>query len=271
MRQVSLDDHSKNHGPRLPRRRGLSLTELMISLVLLAMLVGGAASLTQAGRMATEQSRRWDAQTQTSRVALRRICDSVASAFGSNEFPAVVVFPTLHTGSYVPDTLVVWQPLNGATPQNPQGLPTTDELVFYFPDPADPRRLIESRLNYSSLLAPPLSDTVGWTSLVGDAKTEATADWVEINRHLRTAQVATGVTRAVVHFHMTYAPTDAEFSDYSAALVAWDELAWPLGRVSAEAGYRVAVCQIELQVALPGAVTAFYVNSSATASFAVQP
>lgn len=269
---LQIDDMLRFRAAKVRRRQGLSLPELVISLLLLGMLAAGTASLSQVGRLATEQSRQWDAQAQTGRVAVQRIRQSVKGAFGSNAFPAVVVFPTLHSGGYVPDTLVVWKPIGSSTPQSPQGLPMTDELLFYFPDPTDPQRLIESRVTDFPMPAPALTDTSGWTSLLTSAKTDdSSTDWIELSRDLRIANVAPSTNRAVVHFHISYAPADAEFANYTANATAWEDLPWPLGLVSAELGSRRAICNIELQMKLPGAAQHFFVTSAAAATFSVEP
>ncbi|MCA9177207.1 MAG: hypothetical protein KDB14_22110 [Planctomycetales bacterium] len=247
---------------------------MLIAMALLAMVAGGAAALSRAGNLASQQSQRWDREGRVSRVAIQRIRESISRANGSNQFPGVVVMPTTHGSKSFPDRLVVWRCINDAAPRDPQ-VPYTDELLFYLADPLAPHRLIESRIVALVQPAPPLYDSSAWGTLLQSAATpNASAEWVELNDALRV--VATNIGGQPVHlpalrFHPYYAPSDVEFDDYASNLVPWTELAWPLGRASTASGCRMANIDIELQLGGPLMPTPVVAVGAASATFQVTP
>ena len=255
MNPVKISSKPPDVQSRRQARRGMTLPELAISLSILLMVGAATASLSKAGRLAMEQAELMDLQARTSRMALQQIRSNVERSHGNTDFPAAVVFTTSVGGQTFPDTLVLWRPVNGVVPVNPQGLPFTDELLFYFADPNASRRLIESRVLQFPSIAPPLSDSVGWDSLIQSAKTYDEygqyVDWTELSDGLRTVVFTDqGQTKTMpaMRFEMTYTPSSQELLDHQANLVSWENLAWPLGRVSQNHGARVATCNVELQL-----------------------
>ena len=59
--------------PHPSRRRGVTLAELMIGMMLMIMIAAGTAALSRAARLAGDESSRLETEAQTGRVVLERI------------------------------------------------------------------------------------------------------------------------------------------------------------------------------------------------------
>lgn len=244
----------------------MTLTEVLISVMLLVMLAAGAASLSMAVGQADEHSRGVTEVAQQARILIDRLERTIREATGSEQFPGLLVFAHNADGYDFPDTLVVWRP--DAAPLNPD-LPHISELRFFFPDPADGARLLEVRLDSDAALAPPVSDDTGWQDLLARAR-QNPETVVELSHTMRSARIG-GVDRGAVRFDVVHAPSDAQWDDYQASSVDWSDLWWPLDLAGSRQGLRQSWCRFEVQLAgsgLPGS-HAVPVFGSATVSYGV--
>jgi hypothetical protein len=232
------------------QRHGLTLTELLIAGTVMTMLVGGMGTLVMAVHSTNEHCRGQALAAQHARVALDRIQRAVRSAEASEQFPGCLVQSVSTGGSTFPETLVVWSPLTAAA--DPQGLPRVNELLVYCPDPANPSRLVELRDPSDSSTCPAIDDVAAWASLVESLKSGNATEMVELSNRLRTAQTSgSDDPRGCVRFQILMSPSAAEWADYRAAALTWQELSWPLDAYSSRTGIRRIVCQTELQI-VPG-------------------
>jgi hypothetical protein len=237
------------------RRRGLTLTELLIAGTIMTMLAAGMGTLVMTVHSTNEYCRGQSVAAQHGRVAIDRITRAVRTAQTSPQFPGcLVVSETVGTWDF-PDTLVVWSPSGSAA--DPEGLPRVNELVIYTPDPVLPTRLIELREPSSAAIVPAASDAAGWATLVANLKVSVAAVKTELSDRLRTGAVSggSGDARGCVRFSVALAPSADWWAEYKAGTRAWSALDWPLDCYSTRTGMRRVVCQVELHI-LPSDVDA---------------
>jgi len=233
------------------RRRGLTLTELLIAGTIMTMLAAGMGSLVMTVHGANEFCRGQAVAAQHARVTLDRIQRAVRTAHTSEQFPGcLVVGETVGTWDF-PDTLVVWSPSGAAA--NPGGLPRVSELVLFTLDPVAPSRLVELRAPGNSSTVPIASNTAAWETLVDGLKASAASVKTELTDRLRTGAVASGdsTLRGCVRFRIVLAPSAEQWSEYRGGMRAWNAIDWPLDCYSTQTGMRRVVCQTELQI-VPG-------------------
>lgn len=255
------------HASRRQRRRGLSLTELLVASTVLTLIAGSMGTLALTVQTASDHCQSQNTAAQHARVAGSRIQAAVAGATASEAFPGCAVFSE-SVGSYTfPDTLVVWRPATVAV--DPQGLPRVSELVVYCPDPVAPNRLLEIRKANDASMVPALSNAAAWQTLLASLKTGSGATRTALSQLLRTAStsstnVSSGTSsggtsssgtssgsgtnlRGCVRFNLLMAPNSSEWANYRAGTVAWGDLAWPLNLYGSQTGMRRVACQWEIQ------------------------
>lgn len=220
----------------------------------MTMLAAGMGSLVMAVHATNEYCRGQAVAAQHARVTLDRLQRAVRLAEASEQFPGCVVIATTAGGEDFPDTLVVWSPTGPAA--DPIGLPRVSELAIYCPDPTTPSRLIELREPGSNATCPPVADVAAWAGLIDGIKSSASSVAVELTDRLRTATPGGGGTdlRGCVRFDLFMAPTASQWDQYRGGMLAWKDIAWPLGYYSTRMGMRRVMCQTELQI-LPGEVS----------------
>src|SRR5262245_37896004 len=125
------------------RRRGLTLTELLIASTIMTMLAAGMGTLVMAVHATNEYCRGQSVAAQHARVTLDRLARAVRQAQANEQFPGCIVIPASIGGEDFPDTLVVWSPTSAVT--DPNGLPRVNELAIYCPHAMTPSRLVELR------------------------------------------------------------------------------------------------------------------------------
>jgi hypothetical protein len=236
---------------RRRKRRGLTLTELLIAGTIMTLLAGGMGALVMTVHSTNEYCRGQAVAAQHGRVAIDRIQRAVRTAHASEQFPGCLVISETIGSWDFPDTLVVWSPSGSAA--NPAGLPRVNELAIYTPDPAVPSRLIELRAPSDISTVPAASDEAGWATLVDNLKVSVTSVKTELSDRLRTGAVSggSGDTRGCVRFTVWLAPTAEWWAEYKGGTRAWNALDWPLDCYSTRTGMRRVVCQTELHI-LPG-------------------
>jgi Tfp pilus assembly protein PilW len=228
-------------------RRGLSLTELLASMLILTLIAGSLGAVASAVRSSNAYCTGHSQAAQHARVTLTRLEANLAQATANENFPGCRVFSTTVSGSSFPDTLVVWKPT--ATAAVPTGLPRVNELLLYTYNPSAPNELLEIRDLANTASVPAASATSSWNTLVSTLKSSNTATRTVLTDRLHTAKPTfTSSSRGAIRFLILAGPSDAQWTAYRAGTVAWDELDWPLDRYGSTSGSRMVSCQIELQV-----------------------
>lgn len=232
---------------RRANRRGLSLTELLASMLILTLIAGSLGAVASAVRSSNSYCTGHTQAAQHARVALVRLETNLAQATANENFPGCRVFTTTVSGSTFPDTLVIWKPTTTAAA--PTGLPRVNELLLYTYNPSAPNELLEIRQATSTATAPVWTATSSWNTLVATLKSSNTATRTVVTDRLHTARpAANSSARGAIRFLLIAGPTDAQVTAYRAGTLAWDDLDWPQARYGSTSGTRTIVCQTELLI-----------------------
>lgn len=246
-----------SHRRTIRRRRGLTLAELLIATTIMLMIAAAVGTLAATVHSTNSFCQGQVVCAQHARVALNHIDRAVTAATANEQFPGCLVVSEQVGTETLPNTLVVWSPMG--TPANPAGLPLVREIIVFAADPEQPNQLVELRLAADASITPAASDLAAWRTLTDRLKTSSTVTKVVLTNRLRTAplvgawngSLTAPALRGVVWFHRLITPSDAEWTQYRAGTMNWQNLAWPLDRYGATTGTRAVVCQTELQLA-PG-------------------
>ena len=233
------------------RRCGLTLIELLLASLIMAMFAAAISALAMAVQQNTQHDERVGTVTQHARVALQRIERAVSESTANEHFPGCVAFGEPIQGSHTPDTLVVWR--GDISVADPNGTPRFNELVIYCPDIEQPNRLLEITVPDDDSLAPDLSDISAWRARLRAVKVSQRANKTELTDRLRTVPISTmGERRGVVRFEVTLRPSEKEWTDYRNGSVAWEDLKWVQGMHGGRTGLRQTWCRCELQLSISG-------------------
>jgi len=238
-------DSAKGDSPR----RGLTAVELLFAMLIMAMVAGSLAALSNAVQLANEYGNGYGTATQHARVTLERIDRTVNEAYGRSTYPGVWVTQDVDGQWTYPDTLVVWHP--SGPPANPSGPPLVQELVIFCPDPAATGDFVQLTVPGNAQSVP--SDAASLKALVDSLKSSSTANKVVLTNLLRMTPVsssssATATIRGAARFVVTLTPSGANWTSYNSGALAWNNLPWVLGIHSASAGLRQVSVQSELQL-----------------------
>lgn len=235
-------------------RRGLSLPELLASVLILGLIAASLGGVASAVRTSNAYCSGHTQAAQHARVSLARLERNISLATANENFPGCRVFTTTVSGSTFPDRLVIWKPLTTAVA--PTGLPRVNELLLITFNPSAPNELLEIRDSANTATVPAATATSSWNTLINSLLSSNTATRSVLTTRLRTAQPNSGhSSRGVVRFLMLAAPTDAQWASYRAGSTDWDDLAWPLDRYGSTTGSRMVALQIELQMDASDGVT----------------
>lgn len=239
--------------PRLSRRRGLTLAELLMAMTVTSILTVVLGGLVLAVQMARQHAEGLDAATSQAQAATDRIRFMVSHAgvYRDGGQPTMlglaVVTQSWNTGD-VPDILVVWSGgrnggLAAAGTQN--RLPRVNELVLYAPDPATSGRLVE-------IVVPTDSSTIDFRAADFDSRVRgllvsADAETTRLCDRVRVAE-AGGSSTTAVRFDLRLTPGDDALASVSPQSEAWLALGWAQGIASAGQGLRQATVRIEIQL-----------------------
>ncbi len=233
--------------PNRKDRSGLTLPELLASMLILGLIAASLGGVASAVRSSNAYCSGQTQAAQHARVTLARLERNISLATANENFPGCRVFATTVSGSTFPDALVVWSPLASAVA--PTGLPRVNELLLYTFNPSAPNQLLEIRDTTNTATAPAASATSSWNTLVSGLLSSNTATRTVLTTRLRTARpTAASNSRGAVRFLLLAGPTDAQWASYRAGTTAWDDLDWPLDRYGSTTGSRMIALQIELQM-----------------------
>lgn len=229
------------------QRRGLSLTELLASVLILTLIAGSLGAVASAVRASNAYCTGHTQAAQHGRVALARIESNLAQATANENFPGCRVFSTTVSGSAFPDSLIIWKPTSTAVA--PTGLPRVNELVLYTYNPSAPNELLRIRDTTNTATAPAWTETSSWNTLVANLKSSNTATRTVLTNRLYTAKPDPNSSlRGAIRFLLLSGPTDAQITSYRAGTLAWDSLDWPQDRYGSTSGTRAIACQVELLI-----------------------
>lgn len=240
---------------RAARRRGLTLMELLIAISIMVMVIGTLGALAKGIQQSFEYTEGHAVATQHARVVLERISKTVREAAANEQFPGAIVLAE-EVGSWrFPHTLVVWHP--DGDPAEPDGLPRFNELIIYCPRWSAPNRLVEITVPNDVRPVPPVEDKATWAAEIEAIKKSNSSQRVALTDLVRTCSVTeSSITswRGAVRFETRLRPSAAEWADYRADNLAWDELSWVQGIYGSKTGLRQTWLRMELQL-MPGEQT----------------
>lgn len=228
---------------------GVSLVELLVALAVMGIVAVSLSALAVAVQMSSEYASGHGEAVQHARVAIERIKRTASDATATPDYPAFWVHSTTIDGYAFPDALIVWRPPSG-TPSNSGGPPLFSELVIYTFDPGAPRRLLEITMPQDNRAAPLPTNSSQWTLELAAIHAGDTATRTQLTDLLRVGSAGSGDDdlRGVVRFLTRYHPTAAEWSDYQAGSLNWEEMTWPQNLYGAHLGVRHSWCHFELQL-----------------------
>ncbi len=237
--------------PVPPRRAGLTLVELLISITIITMTVGALGVMGRAVQIASEHNQSYGTATQHARVVLDRLARTVQQAHGNAAYAGAWVVEDV-VGSYnFPDTLVVWHPATAAA--NPDGAPLASELKIFCPDPAAPGQLVEITVPGDSRAVPSPANAATFKTFIVGLKTAAGANKVQLTNLVRVASASasgnsTTQQRGAVRFVVELNPSAAEWVSFEAGTTAWNDLSWPQGIAGPNSGMRHVWVRSEIQL-----------------------
>ncbi|MDZ7620583.1 MAG: prepilin-type N-terminal cleavage/methylation domain-containing protein [Patescibacteria group bacterium] len=241
--------------PRLVRRSGLTLIELLIAVSIMAMVTGSLAALSHGVRLAFEYTEGHGLATQHARVVLDRMARHVEGATASERFPGFLVVPTMDGGVEYPETLVIWHPTSTAS--DPSGLPKFNELIIYAPSLSSPSQLLEITVPSDTRTTPDITNLSQWRTELNSIRGSSRSQEYALTSLLRTVGLAgsagNGQSRGAVRFTTRLRPSEAEWTAYKNGTRAWASLPWMQGVFGSKTGLRQASLAIELQL-MPGDV-----------------
>jgi prepilin-type N-terminal cleavage/methylation domain-containing protein len=244
--------------------RGLTLVELLISIMILSVIVVSLGMMFRAVEISSEYNQGYGTATQHARVTLDRLDRAINQAYANTSYCGAWV--TQNTvGSYTfPDTLVVWRP-NG-TPVNPSGPPLASELDIFCPDPAAANQLVEITVPSDTSTMPSPVSTATFKSYIDGLKSESGVNKVQLTNLLHTVPVTgSSQTFAAVRFVVQLSPSDASYSSYQSGGSTFQNLPWAQSVCSPNTGLRQVWVRTELQL-MPGGT---WVATNAAAEQAV--
>lgn len=239
---------NKTRTSTLRPRRGLTLVELMVASLVMALIAATVSVLASSAQLANDQTGGDGLASQHARVVINRIEQTMLAATATEEFPGFASFHEAIAEWQLPHWLVVWSP-DPALPDT-DGVPQFSEIVVYTPDPSAPHRLLEVTNRTDEREVPPFTDSILWRTEIENMIKAGSS--VVLTDLVRTASDGT-LTRGLVRFITRVHPTTSEWQTYISAPTDanWSSMSWPQDLYSVNGGIRQSWCRIELQL-MPG-------------------
>ena len=279
---------------RLPRSRGMTLAELLISMTILSMMSVVLAGMSNAVNSAWSYTKGVEDSDLQARAAIERIEYMISQAgvydlAGQPTRAGMTVVSRPVGTNQVPDVLVLWtggrsggMSANGVLNR----LPTVGELLIYTWDAKSPSQLIEVAFPGQTASFDFAASDLATT--VANLLTSTAAEKIPLCDRLRQSALSTssssvsapvvpptsgpsvpssstsstataaGSTQSIgnARFALTLTPSDSELASAAPLTTAWTQLSWPQGNYGNRSGMRQATLQIELQVEPDGIVRA---------------
>ncbi len=241
------------------RWSGMTLLELLISMSVMAMVMGALGALAKGVQEGFRYTEGHGLATQHARVVLDRIGRTVREATANEQFPGVIVVATQVSSWRFPDTLVVWRPVdtdgNRVDPAEPDGLPRYNELVIFCPDPNEPGRLVEIVGTQNIELS---EDEGNWAAEIQAIKSAGTDQAVTLTELIRTGRVTDAAAlpkwRGAIRFERRLRPDEPQWTAYQEEAdpvkkqTLWNEMPWVQGIYGSKTGLRQVWLRTELQL-----------------------
>ncbi|GAB4129925.1 PilW family protein [Thermopirellula anaerolimosa] len=224
------------------RRKAITLLEILIAVGIAAMILTATAALVKTSEDAFTENTDQAQGLQSGRLCLERIRRLFSESFANELFPGARVVGDLSPSGTFPECLVLWHPEQ--EPAEPDGRPRVCELIFFYPNPAQPNEVLEVTVPHRNNPAPEYEDGAAWRNLVKTVKLDGLRKTVTWSDQLRTFEID-GVRRGALRFQIRLRPSSAEWND---STVPWEAMAWPQGLFSPQTGMRHVWLAVELQI-----------------------
>ena len=240
---------------RWKRRRGLTLTELLVASTIMIMIAGAMSMLAMTVHSSNDHCQGQTIAAQHGRVVLQHIARAVAGATANEHFPGAIVVEERIGSLRLPQTLVIWLPESAPAGIEAEKPPWVADLVLFTTDPAQPNVLLEISDAGNSERVPLDPSASYWQTLVATLRTKQSAKRIVLTDRLRTGAVATpdpgnpaASLRGCLRFVQLMTPDEDEWEEYRDNELDWDELSWPLDAYGSQSGTRRVVIQTEVQL-----------------------
>ena len=241
---------------RFLRRTGMTLVELLAASAITVLMVGTLGALSLAVQNTNQYQFSRSLSLQHAQVVILRLQRQLQRATANDQFPGFAVFAETVGSESFPNTLVVWTP--AGNPANPTGMPLISELYVYCPNPGAQNELWEITKPLDTRTAPSLSNLTAWQQELADFRTSNQAERVVVTDLLRigTLRNAGGsavATRTALRFETAQRPSAAQWQQFLANGITWDDLPWVQGIHGRTMGLAQSRCHFEFQLS-PGDV-----------------
>lgn len=227
---------------RAPCRKAITLLEIMTAVGIAAMILAATAALVKTSEDAFAENAGQAQALQSGHICLERIRRLFSESFANELFPGARVVSDPTPSGIFPECLVLWHPDNA--PVEPDGLPKVSELIFFYPNPAQPNQLLEVTVPHRAETAPSYEDSAAWRNLLKTVRSDGLRKTVTWSDRLRTFEMD-GKRRGALRFRIRLRPTFAEWNDTT---MDWQAMAWPQGLYSPQTGLRHVWLSLEFQV-----------------------
>lgn len=221
---------------------GVTLVEILAAIALSSFIVLGIVAFTRLAEDSFTAERKSMEAIHVARSCFQQIENAVDQAWANERFPGAIVVPLSISGTYLPETLVVWCPSTGQ-PRDPNGLPCLDELIVFAVNDSRPNELRKYRC-LNSTPAPNPSDLGAWQTVINALNSQSPAESQVLTDRLRTF-VINGRVCGAVRFRIDLAPSDSEWNNTS---ISWNSLSWPQGLFGPSRGTRRVSLHTEIQL-----------------------
>jgi hypothetical protein len=225
------------------RRAAFTLAEVLVASTVSVLIAGAMAVMADGIQQTASYTFAQETAHQHARVALERIQSAVSGAASSNDNPPVAVLADISGVYSFPETLVVWK-----ADTNGNETPQANELVVFCANPSNPKQLWELS-NPADFQTVSMTDAVALQTLVTAMKSNSSAKKTELTSLLRSCRSHDlGAPKPAVRFDVAMRPSAAEWAQYRAATLAWNNMSWAGGIYGTQRGLRQVSVNVELQI-----------------------
>lgn len=240
-RQVVRQPRSRNRRSRA-LRAAFTLAEVLVASTVSVLIAGAMAVMADGIQQTASYTFAQETAHQHARVALERIQNAVSGAAATNDNPPAAVLADISGVYTFPETLVVWK-----ADSNGDDTPQANELVVFCANPSNPKQLWELS-NPTDLQTVSMTNTVALQALVTSMKANSSAKKTVLTSLLRSCTSHDlGAPKPAIRFDIAMQPSAAEWTQYKATTLAWNNLSWADGVYGPQRGLRQVRVNTELQ------------------------